>query len=267
MTAVLEPEAPAPAAPGRSPGPVTAGDGRRRRRRRRRLLVWSALPVVAMLAVGAKLHFTSWATGRGIDAYETGDDDRYDDAVDWFDRAAWINVYEREIPAFDRGGALVASGQLDEARLAFEEALGLAGGGRRCKVVVNLALTMEMQGDAAAAVELDALDAQRFYVEARDVIEANGECLALTTADGNGEGDRLERATARLNGKIIAEPTMRVPRASTDQATGPQPDDPADDDLNELEERLDENAETRSEGREINESIDVPLPPRDGPSW
>lgn len=243
-----------------------AADGVRRRRRRR-LLAWSALPVVAMLAVGAKLVFTSWATDRGIAAYGAGSDDggRYDRALQWFDRAAWINVYEREIPAFDRGDALVAAGDLPAARLAFEEALGLARGARRCTVVVNLALTIEMQGDAAAAVV--ELDGQRFYVEAGELIDDNGECMELTTAVDDGQGDRLARALDRLDGKIIQQVTTRVPRATADQAVGPDPEDPSDDDVDELEQQMEENAETRSEGREINESIDRALPPRDGPSW
>jgi len=218
--------------------------------------------VLALTALAGVLLFNAVAIDRGIAAYRTDDHER---AVEWFDRAAVINVYDRELPAFDRGDALVAAGNLAGARLAFEEALGLADGERRCVVVVNLVLTVELQGDAIAATDAGA--ARQFYAEADDLIRVNDGCLPLTTAEEDGPGDRLARALDRLEDKLEEEELASVPQAEAEAVTEPEPGDPSDDDVDELERRLEENAETRTQGREINESLDRGLPPQDGPSW
>ncbi|MDQ3469356.1 MAG: hypothetical protein M3487_06285, partial [Actinomycetota bacterium] len=211
--------------------------------------------------------YTSWATERGIEAYEAGraDPEAYGTAVRWFDRAARLNVYEREVPPFDRGDALVGKGDLSGARTSFEEALGLAGDDRRCVVVVNLVLTIELQGDALTAV--DELDARPMYAEAEAVIEANRDCLARTTPAGDGEGDRLARAAARLDDKSRVEQPDRRTQTRQDETTDADPVKPGDGDLDELERRLEDNAETRVEGRELDEGLDQGVPPHDGPSW
>lgn len=260
MTAVVDRSAETAAGP---LWPSTETDDRRRepRRLRHRLLAWSALPVLALTALAGVLLFNAVAIDRGIDAYRTDD---HGNAAEWFDRAAAINIYERELPAFDRGDALVAAGDLAGARLAFEEALGLADGERRCVVVVNLVLTVELQGDAVVAT--DPGGARQFYAEADDLVRVNDNCLPLTTDAGDGPGDRLARALERLEDKLEDDEVENLPQAEAEESVGPEAD-PNQDDVDELERRLEENAETRTQGEEINESLDRGLPPQDGPSW
>ncbi len=238
-----------------------------RKRRRRRLVRWSAVPALLVVAVAAGLLFTTWATGRGIDAYDAGADDadRSAGALEWFDRASWLDAHEQEIAPFDRGDTLFRLRDFEGARAAFEQAYELADGDRRCIVVVNLVLTLETQGDALAAV--DQLAAQPSYADAVEVIEENPGCLALTTPENDGAGDRLERVQERLLAKILLDApnqTRREPRNLPSEAEAVDPDQ---SDVDELERRMEKNADARSRGREIDEGEDRGRPTEEGPSW
>jgi hypothetical protein len=248
-----------PPADGRRPAPAD----RARRRRRRRLLGWSALPALLVLAIAAALLGRAWATERGIDAVDRSvfARARAADAVEWFDRSGWINLYDREVPSFNRGIAWFRAGELARARSDFERALGLAGDASRCRVVVNLALTVEAQGDAAA--EIDPIDSQALYGESKGIVQGHGSCLARTTPAGDGEGDRLQRLLDRLEDKLLETTGREVSASNADPGSGREPDD----DFDQLERRLDQNAETRSEGRELEEDVVLDPSVSAGPQW
>jgi hypothetical protein len=234
-----------------------------RARRRRRLLGWSALPGLAVAALGGVLIGRAVANERGIDAVEhsTFARARALDAIDWFDRAGWIELTDRELAPFNRGVAWFRAGELGQARGEFEAALRAAGEGTRCRTIVNLALTVEAQGDTT--IDLNPVDAQALYAEAKGIAQSNPECLARTTPDGDGEGDRLTRLLARLAEKMPREAGQEVTRSRSDTGGTRDPDD----NFSELEQQLDENAETRSEGRELEEEVVLDPSVFDGPQW
>lgn len=233
------------------------------RRRRRRLLAWSAVPALVVVAVATVLIGRALATDRGIAAVpsSTFDRGRATEAVTWFDRSEWINLYDREGPSFNRGVAWFASGDLARARAEFEAALDLAGGSARCRVLVNLALTVEAQGDALA--EPDPHGSQALYAEAKGIAQGNPACLGRRTPEGDGEGDRLQRLLERLEDKLVTAESTEVSRPRADPDSTREPDD----DFSELEQQLDENAETRSEGRELEEGVDLTPTRSRGPQW
>ena len=81
------------------------------------------------------------------------------------------------------------------------EALDQSSGERRCRAAVNLVLTIEAQGDEI--VELDAASARALYCDARQRIETEPACRSRRQADRQGAGDRLDRAAARLDAKLV----------------------------------------------------------------
>lgn len=247
---------------GPSPDELTA-EAAARRRRRRRLLAWSLLPGLVALVAAVALIGRAVTTQRGIDALSAGafEPGEAADAVEWFDRSEWINLYDREGPAFNRGVAWFADGELERARAEFEDALGRAGDSGRCRVVVNLALTIEAQGDALA--EPDPHGSQGLYGEAKGVAEGNPACLAKRTPEGDGAGDRLQRLLDRLAEKLTTEESREVvrPRADPDATREP------DDEFRQLEQQLDDNARKRSEGRELEEGVELNPTISGGPQW
>jgi hypothetical protein len=239
------PEAPDPSGP--------ALDGASRRRRRRRLVAWSVLPALVALAVAGALGGRAITTDRGIAAIDGSAlvPSRAADAVEWFDRSEAVTFSDREVPSFNRGVAWIAAGELSRARAEFDRALERAEGAARCRVVVNLALTVEAQGDAL--VDADPHGSQALYAEAKGVAEGNPECRARRTPASDGPGDRLDRLLERLEAKLETEGSREVSRPRADPNSAREPED----DFSELEKQLDENAETRSEGRELEEGVEL----------
>ena len=127
--------------------------------------------------------------------------------------------------------------------------------------IVNLALTVEAQGDTT--IDLNPVDAQALYAEAKGIAQSNPACLARTTPDGDGEGDRLARLLGRLAEKMQREASQEVTRSQSDSGGTRDPDD----NFSDLEQQLDENAEARSEGRELEEEVVLDPSVFDGPQW
>jgi hypothetical protein len=244
-------------------GPPPTPDDRARRRRRRRLLGWSALPALALLGLAGVLLGRAVANERGIDAVEGSAfaRERAIDAVTWFDRAGWFDLGEGGLAAFNRGVAWFRAGELGRARSEFEVALRAVDEAARCQVVVNLALTVEAQGDAA--IEVNPVDARALYGEAKGIAQSNPQCLARTTPDEDGEGDRLARLLGRLAEKTQRDAGQEVTRSESDSGRTREPDE----DFSELEQQLDDNAEARSEGRELEEEVVLDPSVFDGPQW
>jgi hypothetical protein len=244
------------------PGPSVEVLRHARRRRRRRLVAWSLIPALIVLGGAGVVGHRTWATWRGIDAVEHSAfrPSRARMGVEWFDRAAWVNLYDTADPSFNRGVAWFAAGELARARIEFEDAISMAGGAQRCVVLVNLGLTME--AEAAAASEIDEASGQALYAAAKDVVVGNPSCLARTAPDGDGPGDRLARLLARLE-EHLPLPTRDIEVTRADPNATGEPDDAFD----QLNRRLDDNAQTRSQGRELEEVAVVPRTEHDGPRW
>lgn len=118
--------------------------------RRRRLLLWSALPVLPALALAARLLAAAWFGGQAA--------------------AAFANFLEPHKAPFAAGDALVLRGDYPGARAAFETALAGAPPEDECRVRVNLALSIERLGDAAAA---NIPEGVRLFDEAAHVVKAS----------------------------------------------------------------------------------------------
>ncbi len=116
--------------------------------RRRRLLLWSALPSLLALAVAAKLLGAAWSGGQAADAFARNDAPAAASAAAALGAA---NFLERHKAPFAAGDALVLRGDFAGARTAFEAALADAPPADQCPVRVNLVLSIERLGDAAAA--------------------------------------------------------------------------------------------------------------------
>lgn len=232
------------------------------RRRHRRRLAWSLGPTLVALAVAAKLLWSWWAIEQAGDAYRdaVADPARATAAVERFERADWLLFNDRAVPIFGVGAAHFVGGDLLDARRAFEDAVAEADGARRCAAVVNLVLTVETQGDEL--VEIDAGSGLDHYRQARDLIDEHVDCRRRTDA-GRGPGDRLDRAADRLDEKlaagVVAAPNDQRPVSPEQTQT-----DPAANDLDQLDQALDQNADTRSQGPELQQDADFepPVPPR-----
>lgn len=235
----------------------------RRTSARPRWLAWTVAPslVVASVAVAVLGRVREVEQAAGRYAAAAIDPDRAPEAVEAFESLTWPGL-DDEIAPLGRGAASFVAGDLAAARGAFEDALERSSGERRCRAVVNLVLTVEAQGDEVA--EIDPGTARSLHRDARDQIDDEPTCRARRDADRMGAGDRLDRAAARLDAKLSGSPpTSSDQRPVSPEQTESEPDQ---SDLDQLDRALDENAETRSQGPEL-EGGDTGLPPPRTPEW
>ena len=164
------------------------------RRQRRRRLLWASAPVVLVVAlVALKAISMPLINDRGIDAFDRGDSAS---ATDRFDALAVGNVVQRHIAPFNLGDARFVARDFDGARAQFERALDLAPADDRCRVLVNLVMTVEALGDDRAESD-DSDGARALYTEALGMIEESA-----CPFDRDGTGERLDEAKDRLADKI-----------------------------------------------------------------
>lgn len=168
--------------------------------RRRRLLLWSALPVLLALALAAKLLAAAWFGGQAAGAFARNDAPAAETAAS---ALAFANFLEPHKAPFAAGDALALRGDYAGARAAFEAALAGAPPEDECRVRVNLALSIERLGDAAAA---NIPEAVRLFDEAADVVKASPDgCFDGSGAGSRAAGDageQLRQAQQRLDGKL-----------------------------------------------------------------
>lgn len=183
----------------------------RLRRRRRRLLLWSALPVLLLLCVAAKLLSVGVLAGNAAAGFDAHDARAVASAAAGLRPA---NVIEPHKAAFAEGDARVLSGDFEGARERFEEALGLAGPKDQCVIRVNLVLSIERLGDAQLAAK-DPTAAGRLFANGLAVASgAPEECFPgqQDPADAGDAGRRLEEAETRLRQKAEDANTGAVPQ-------------------------------------------------------
>lgn len=233
---------------------------------RRRWVVRSAGPSLVVIALAVTILGRAVELERAASAYAAavGEPERAAGAVQAYRSLQWPVWFDEEAPLLGEGAASLLAGDLNGARSAFESVVAHGDGERRCRAIVNVVLTIEAQGDEVVAIDGGA--ASLHYEEARRTVDLDPGCRQRRHADGTGAGDRLDRAAARLDDKLAALP----PSAASDELRPVTPEesdsdfDPAD--LNELDRALEENADTRSRGRELDESTEPAGIPRD-PQW
>ena len=226
--------------------------------------MWSVGPSLVLVAVAGTILGRVREVERAADAYAAAvaQLDRAPEAVEAYESLAWPAWIDPEVEPLGVGAATLVAGDRAAARRAFDEALDRSSGAHRCRAAVNLVLTIEAQGDEI--VELDAARARPLYFEARQLIETEPACRNRRQADRQGAGDRLDRAAERLDAKLVDGSSD----ATDQQPVSPEEVEPEQSDLDDLDRALDENADTRSKGPELEEGdTDIGVRPPHVPQW
>lgn len=222
------------------------------RARRRRLLLWSAMPVLLVLCVAAKLLSLNVLAGRAASAFESGNSAAVEAAASALGVA---NAVEPHKAPFAAGDGRALAGDYAAARALFKDALAVVPGGSpdECMVLVNLSLATEKLGDG----KLDSGDpasAAALYAEALGVVEdAPPGCF---TGDSSADsGLRLSEAEERLNQKLDAAAATEAPGDSPRQEA-PAEESAQQSQLEKLEESARQAQRERNAGREREEYLD-----------
>lgn len=238
-----------------------ASHGVDRRTARRRLLAWSAVPVILMLCVAAKLLSLGLLGARAAGAYEANDSASVRAAAE---ALHVVNLIEPHKAPFAAGDADVLAGDFAAARLRFEEALALvpprqSGSAGACVITVNLVLAIERLGDEKLGAEDPAAAAVLFEEALAAVAAAPDGCLSDVLPAGT--GDRLAGAEARLQEKL--SDARQVQDQEPAQETGPEESPGADSQdsaqqrkLEQLEDIARQAQRERNSGREREDYLD-----------
>jgi len=223
--------------------------------RRRRLLWWSAVPVLLVLCLAAKLLSLGILGGRAASGFAAGDAAGVQAAAGGLSVA---NVVEPHKAAFAAGDGAVMSGDDAAARALFEQALGTvpAGSGDECLIRVNLVLVIERLGDQRLQAG-DPASAVALYREAlASAGHAPESCLAADAAAGT--GTRLAEARERLEAKLgVAGQSAQPAPAPGEKSPGDMSAGAAlEDRLEQLQERSRQAERERNSGREREKYLD-----------
>ena len=173
-------------------------ENNKRLRRRRKLLWWSVVPVLLVLLTTAKIFSLGVLGNSAAEGFKRGDTAAVGSAAS---ALAIANIFEPHKALFAAGDALVLEEDYAGARVRFEEALAAAPESDDCKIRVNLVLTIEALGDSAQASG-DSSEAAGLYAEGLAAIkEAPAECFPESRSAQGNEGEKLNRADARLKQK------------------------------------------------------------------
>lgn len=226
--------------------------------RRRRLLAWSALPVVLVLCIAAKLLSLGMLGGRAAGAFDAADAASVRAAADALQPA---NLIEPHKAPFAAGDAHVLDGNFAAARLRFEEALGAVPPARSespdaCVIRVNLVLAIERLGDEKLKAG-EPVPAAGLFEEALAAAEATPDGCFSGGLPG-GTGDRLAGAEARLQEKLSAPGSSPAPEAGpAEDAPGEHGRDlPLQSQLQQLEDSARQGQRERNSGREREEYLE-----------
>ncbi|WP_054685441.1 hypothetical protein [Microbacterium sp. No. 7] len=174
-------------------------------RRTRRIVAWAVITPLALgvAAYAVKIVGMYRLADDAISSYWAVD---YPGTIDAARGLELLNLFEPYKAPFNSGVGYAASGAFDEARVRFEEALELATGVEACPVLVNLALTIERQGDDASA-DAEWLRAYDLYAEAAAVAGgAPAECASESAREQSPDprrsmSDALDEARERASEK------------------------------------------------------------------
>ncbi|MGO3233633.1 MAG: tetratricopeptide repeat protein [Microbacterium sp.] len=221
----------------------------RRRRSIRRWIVIGTLPITiaALLFAGKLLSMYSFAH-QAISTYVVGD---YAGAAAAAQGQGLVNWFEPFKAPYNLGTALAGADDLDGARAQLEEALPLASGLEVCAVRVNLALVIERQGDAARA-EGDGEAAAQLYGEGLQVTaETPEECNSEEADSQSPDPERDMSDTLDDLQDRLQEKQQQNEQQPQDPGDGEeQPQQPGEDQLDDLQQKLEEGAEERQQNDE-----------------
>ncbi|PNI09786.1 hypothetical protein CXX84_06050 [Arthrobacter sp. AFG7.2] len=246
---------------------TSVNNGRHSRAARRRLLAWSAVPVIVVLCVAAKLLSLGLLGARAANAYETHDAASVRAAAEGLQP---VNLIEPHKAPFAAGNAEVLAADFGAARLRFEEALGhipatRSGAADACIIRVNLVLAIERLGDERLAAE-DPASAAGLFGEALAAVAAAPEGC-FSEGHPAGTGDRLAGAEARLQEKLDGAGQEPAPAPGQEEKPQePDQDSVQQDKLKQLEDSARQAQRERNTGREreayLGETGDGPGPER-----
>ncbi|WP_461165095.1 hypothetical protein [Arthrobacter sp. R4-81] len=228
-------------------------DGTKRLSRRRKLLLWSAVPVLLVMLVTAKIFSLGALGNAAADGFDRGDSAAVASAASGL---AIANIFEPHKALFAAGDALVLEQDYAGARGKFSEALAAAPASDACRIRVNLVLAIEALGDTALEAG-DSIEAARLYAEGLAVIkEAPPECFPESSSAQGSEGEKLNRAGARLKEKS-GQGSQQQPEQGDGDDAQPEPSDGArQSQLQKLEQRGKTAQQERNTGRQRDEYLD-----------
>jgi hypothetical protein len=225
----------------------------KRHRRRRKLLLWSVVPVLVAIVIAAKIFSLEVLGKAAADGFDRGDSAAVASAASGL---AIANIFEPHKAFFAAGDALVLKQDYAGARGRFAEALAAAPASDSCRIRVNLVLTIEALGDSALETG-DSIEAARLYAEGLAVIkEAPPECFPGSPSAHGSEGEKLNRADARLKEKS-GQSSQQQPDQGDGGDAQPQPSDEArQSQLQKLEQSGKTARQERNTGRQREEYLD-----------
>ena len=230
--------------------------------RRRRLLLWSALPVLLVLCVAAKLLSVGILADRAVAGFAAGNADAVEAAARGLGVA---NVVEPYKAPFAAGDAAVLAEDYATARTRFEEALALVPGGTAagspgpgnpgdaCIIRVNLVLAIERLGDK----RLEAGDPASAVLFFKEALETAGQAPEGCQAPGSETAGRLAAAGERLENKLGT--AQQAAGGAPEPGKEPAPDpsaDPRQSQLDQLQDSARQAERERNSGREREEYLD-----------
>ena len=240
--------------------------------RRRRLLLWSALPVLLVLCVAAKLLSVGILADRTAAGFAAGNADAVEAAARGLGVA---NIVEPYKAPFAAGDAAVLAEDYATARTRFEEALALVPGGTAagspgpgspgsgspgpgnpgdaCIIRVNLVLAIERLGDK----RLEAGDPASAVLFFKEALETAGQAPEGCQAPGSETAGRLAAAGERLENKLGT--AQQAAGGAPEPGKEPAPDpsaDPRQSQLDQLQDSARQAERERNSGREREEYLD-----------
>lgn len=226
----------------------------KRLRRRRKLLIWSVVPVLLVILTAAKIFSLGILADTAADGFDRGDSAAVASAAS---RLAFANIFEPHKAFFAAGDALVLEQDYAGARGRFEEALAAAPASDDCRIRVNLVLTIEALGDSALESG-DNSEAARLFADGLALIkQAPPECFPESPSAQGSEGEKLNRADARLKQKS-GQSSQQQPEQGDDGEGQPEPSDEArQSQLQKLEQSGKAAQQERNTGRQRDEYLDT----------
>lgn len=221
---------------------------------RRRLLLLGLLPLLLTLVFAAKVATMLALDDRGRSAFG---DSRFESARDAFALNARVNLLEPWVSVFDEGTADYRLEDFAGAEVLLRRALLAAPEEMECVVRINLALTLEAQGDASLA-DLRSDRAEQLWLEAIGVLDEGGcRTASAAVASSAGTASAAARSVATRLAEKLADREFdqdAVANPSPDQADNPL------DAASELERRNKEAQEQRRKNEEVRQDRPPPDP-------
>lgn len=222
--------------------------------RRRRLLLWSALPVLLILCLAAKLLSVGVLARQAAAGFEAGNASTVGTAAGGLGIA---NLVEPHKAPFAAGDAAVLAGDDGTAKALFDQSLQMvpAGSGDECLVRVNLVLVIERMGDQRFQAG-DPASAGSLFKQALDVAREAPEGCLSADAEGGAAG-RLADAGKRLENKLQAMGPApdQAPAPAEEPSPGPSGDS-RQNQLDQLQDSARQAERERNSGRERGEYLD-----------